>query len=228
LGFSYDGPTELGGLVVVPEYRKHPAQLGRFVSFVRFLYIAAHSKLFQPDLLAELLPPLESDGTSHLWEALGRRLTNLSYSAADLLSSRNKDFIRDLFPGSAIYASVLSPEAQHVIGKVGDQSKGVERMLTKVGFRYAERVDPFDGGPHFVAKTAEVSAIARAQTLPFVSETENAVRQALVAAFSQQPPFVRAVRTACAFDHQGIDLPSDAARHLEVTPGAALTFLPLD
>jgi arginine N-succinyltransferase len=228
LGFSYDGPTELGGLVVVPDYRKHPERLGRTVSFVRFLYIAAHPRLFEQELLAELLPPLEADGTSHLWEALGRRFTNLSYSAADLLSSRNKDFIRDLFPGSAIYASVLSPEAQHVIGKVGAPSKGVERMLSQVGFRYAERVDPFDGGPHFVANTSEVSAITRTQMLPFTGETSSATQLALVAAFSPSAPFVRAVKAACRIDAQGVQLHADAATQLQVKPGALLTLLPMD
>jgi arginine N-succinyltransferase len=201
--------------------------LGRTASFVRFLYIAAHPRLFEQELLAELLPPLESDGTSHLWEALGRRFTNLTYSAADLLSSRNKDFIRDLFPGSAIYASVLSPEAQQVIGKVGSQSKGVERMLTQVGFRYAERVDPFDGGPHFVANTSEVSAITRTRMLPFAGETNSATQLALVAAFSPNAPFVRAVKTACRIDTQGVALHADAATQLQVKPGALLTLLPM-
>jgi len=42
-----------------------------------------------------------------------------------------------------------------VIGKVGAQTKGVEKMLRRVGFRYAERIDPFDGGPHFFAGVDE-------------------------------------------------------------------------
>src|SRR6185503_14560286 len=61
LGHSYNGPTEIGGLVVAPEYRHAHEKLGLMISYVRFLYIAMHRELFQQEILAELLPPLESD-----------------------------------------------------------------------------------------------------------------------------------------------------------------------
>lgn len=163
IGFSYEGPTEIGGLVVHPEHRRASDRLGLLISYVRFLYIAMHRELFRDELLAELLPPLEPDGTSHLWEALGRRFTGMSYAEADLLSSTDKTFIRDLFPSGDIYATLLSPEARAVIGKVGAQTRGVEKILRRIGFRYAERIDPFDGGPHFVAQADEVSLIREAR-----------------------------------------------------------------
>lgn len=159
LGFSYDGPTELAGLVLDPGYRRAPERLGLAISYVRFLFIAAHPELFQEELLAELLPPLEADGRSHLWEAFGRRFTGMTYTEADRLSSEDKTFIRDLFPTGTVYASLFDPEAQAVIGKVGPQTLGVERMLRRAGFRYADRIDPFDGGPHFVADRQDVVPI---------------------------------------------------------------------
>jgi arginine N-succinyltransferase len=157
--YVYDGPTEIGGLVVHPDYRSGPDKLGTLISYVRFLFVAMQRATFRDELLAELLPPLEPDGTSHLWEALGRHFTELSYSEADRLSKRNKEFIRTLFPQGEIYASVLPAHAQAVIGAVGEQTRGVEKMLRRVGFHYAKRVDPFDGGPHFVAPTDEVSLV---------------------------------------------------------------------
>lgn len=161
--YSYDGPTEIGGLVVRPDYRSDPNKLGTLISYVRFLFIALQRADFRDELLAELLPPLEPDGTSHLWEALGRHFTGMTYSEADRLSKRNKEFIRALFPEGEIYATLLPPRAQAVIGAVGDQTKGVEKILRRIGFRYAERVDPFDGGPHFIARTDEVSLIKAAR-----------------------------------------------------------------
>ncbi|HSQ67879.1 MAG TPA: arginine N-succinyltransferase, partial [Polyangiaceae bacterium] len=161
VGYSYNGPTEIGGLVLSPDYRHVPQRLGLFISYVRFLFIKAHRELFRDEILAELLPPLEPDGTSHLWDALGRHFTDLSYAEADLLSKKNKEFIRGLFPEGTIYASLLPKQAQDVIGKVGAQTKGVEKMLRRIGFRYAERVDPFDGGPHFVAPTDEITLVQR-------------------------------------------------------------------
>jgi arginine N-succinyltransferase len=170
--YSYDGPTEIGGLVVHPAYRTSPEKLGSLISFVRFLFIAQARKDFQNELLAELLPPLEPDGTSHLWEALGRHFTELSYSEADQLSKRNKEFIRGLFPQGEIYASLLPERAQAVIGVVGKETRGVEKMLRRIGFRYAERIDPFDGGPHFVAPTDEVTLVREARRVELVQDDQ--------------------------------------------------------
>lgn len=195
IGFSYDGPTELGGLVVDPRLRRAPERLGRFISYVRFAFVAARRSVFQAKLLAELLPPLELDGTSHLWEALGRRFTQMSYAEADLLSSHDKDFIRDLFPRAVIYTTLLDERARSVVGKVGAQTRGVERMLGALGFQYAKRVDPFDGGPHFVANTDEVSLVRDAHRLAKPKLLPAATRpDALGVALrvTRGPPFVRA------------------------------------
>jgi arginine N-succinyltransferase len=195
LGFSYDGPTELGGLVMQPEYRRAPTRLGRFISYSRFAFIAARRSLFQSELLAELLPPLEADGTSHLWEALGRRFTNMSYAEADLMSSHDKDFIRDLFPRGDIHTTLLNEQARAVVGQVGERTLGVERLLRAIGFRYAWRVDPFDGGPHFVAATDEVPLIraTRAVDAPTVLEPDAAFRAGIVMRLEAGPPYMRAM-----------------------------------
>ena len=112
IGYNYDGLTEIGGLVLLPEFRGHPEQLGKALVHVRFLYIALHRAVFRDDIVSELMPPLEPDGTSLLWEALGRHFTGLSYQEADRLSRQNKEFIRTLFPQDPIYASLLPPAAQ--------------------------------------------------------------------------------------------------------------------
>jgi arginine N-succinyltransferase len=228
IGFSYDGPTELGGLVVSPAHRSAPERFGRLISYVRFVYIAEHRSLFREQLLAELLPPLEPDGTSHLWEALGRRFTGMSYAEADLLSSENKSFIRDLFPSGNVYASLLSPEARSVIGKVGAQTKGVEKMLRRVGFRYAKRIDPFDGGPHFVAPLEEISLIQETTRLPLrIAEPGPAGARALVARSMPQAPFFRAVAVSVAATRAEVILAPASAAVLQASPGELLSVLPL-
>ncbi len=229
LNFSYQGPTELGGLVVLPEHRGASDRYGLLISYVRFLYIALHRELFQGELLAELLPPLEPDGTSHLWEALGRRFTGMSYREADLLSSSDKSFIRDLFPSGGIYASLLSPEAQGVIGKVGAQTKGVEKMLRRVGFRYAERIDPFDGGPHFLAVADEVTLLqkARAVRIGRAAGTRPAAR-ALLARDLAQAPYFRAVPCDVqTLDGAYVAVTSEVQAHLGLAENDAAYVLPL-
>ncbi|MEO8703580.1 MAG: arginine N-succinyltransferase, partial [Kofleriaceae bacterium] len=72
IGYNYSGPTEIGGLILLPEYRRNSEALGKALSYVRFLFIRMHRSLFRDSVLSELLPPLEPDGASKLWEALGR------------------------------------------------------------------------------------------------------------------------------------------------------------
>lgn len=227
IGFSYDGPTELAGLVVDPAFRRHPGRLGLCISYVRFLFLAAFPQLFEEELLAELLPPLEPDGTSHLWDALGRRFTGMTYREADRLSHANKDFIRDLFPSGVVYASLLSDAAREVIGKVGQQTRGVEKMLRRVGFRYAERIDPFDGGPHFIADRAEVSVIARHRRLPVAASTGAPSSQGLVAALTAAPPYCRAISTGVTWRDESLELSGMAMAALGVSPGDTVDAVPI-
>lgn len=161
LGLETDGYTEIGGLVLHPDYRGRPGKLGKNLSFVRFLYMAFHLDNFTDYIHSELMPPLDSHGNSPLWEAIGRRFMNMDYVEADLLSRENKEFILNLFPSDTIYGTLLTPEARNAIGKVGEQTKPVKKMLESIGFHYTDEVDPFDGGPHYRAKKEAITPIAQ-------------------------------------------------------------------
>jgi arginine N-succinyltransferase len=163
LAYNYDGPTEIGGLILLPEYRGHPASLGKFLSYTRFLFIAMHRSVFRGRVLSELLPPLEDDGSSRLWNHLGRVFTGLTYGEADRLSKDNKEFIKSLFPHGLIYTSLLPDEVREVIGVVGPETRGVEKMLRRIGFEFARTIDPFDGGPHFIAETDQITLVRDAR-----------------------------------------------------------------
>jgi arginine N-succinyltransferase len=231
IGYSYNGPTEIGGLVVHPDARRAPERLGMLISYVRFLWIAMHRELFQTRVLAELLPPLESDGTSHLWEAVGRHFTGLTYREADRLSKKNKEFIRGLFPDGDIYASLLSPEARGVIGKVGPQTRGVEKLLKRIGFRYWNRVDPFDGGPHFIAQTDEIQLVERSRRVrAHAGVVPSTAQRCLLAVESDLAPYFRAVPTVFAAgpDAGSVVVPAATANSLGLADGAPAIALPLD
>ena len=78
LKYDTNGPSEIGGLVLDPALRNNAdVRLGRQISFVRFLYLGMNRGRFRKKLLAELLPPLNKKGQSPLWEAIGRRFTNM-------------------------------------------------------------------------------------------------------------------------------------------------------
>jgi arginine N-succinyltransferase len=225
--YSYAGPTEIGGLVVHPGYRRRPERLGTLISYVRFLFLAMRRNDVRDEVLAELLPPLEPDGTSYLWEAIGRRFTGLSYREADRLSKGNKEFIKGLFPDE-VHATLLSAEAQRVIGEVGPETKAVEKLLCRIGFRYAERVDPFDGGPHFLAKTDDVRLVRdSAQAIVATREHPPRGKVSLAATHSATAPYFAAVVGHSSEDKR-IELSERAAARLAVRSGDSVWALPID
>jgi arginine N-succinyltransferase len=233
IGYNYKGLTEIGGLALRPEFRRHPERLGRSLAYVRFLYLARHRPLFRDEVLSELMPPLEPDGTSLLWESLGRRFTGLDYQEADRLSQTNKEFIRALFPQDPIYATLLPPHVQALIGEVGPETKGVEKLLREVGFSYAHRIDPFDGGPHFHAKTDDITLVkttrvARVADAAHASIDAGGRRQTFLVARERAlaPRFVAArVALPSLTEDERIALPDDVRRALEVTSGDEVAVL---
>jgi arginine N-succinyltransferase len=233
IGYSYNGPTEIGGLVLDPAYRRVPERLGTFLSYVRFLFIKMHREWFRDEVLAELLPPLEKDGTSHLWDAVGSHFIGMTYAEADKLSRKNKEFIRGLFPEGAIYASLLPKDAQSVIGKVGLQTRGVEKLLRRIGFRYAHRVDPFDGGPHFTALTDEVTLVAHSSRLRVAEALRmpslGVRKRAVVATEPHGPPYFRSFLAAYeARPDESCALSGDVLDALGVGVGDQIWVLPLE
>jgi arginine N-succinyltransferase len=251
IGYNYQGLTEIGGLVLLPAYRRRREHLGRALSYVRFMYIALHRRFFCGEVVSELMPPLERDGTSLLWESLGRKFTGLSYQEADRLSHQNKEFIRALFPQDFLYVTLLPPHVQEMVGQVGPETKGVEKMLREIGFEYARRIDPFDGGPHFHAKTDEITlvgAVARALVDEAVDgagdgAVDNAVEQApppsetggpgaprayLVARESASAPFFLATKVIAPPPGKDgrLALPRGVREGLRVSLGDEVAILP--
>src|SRR4051812_38481680 len=47
IGYNYSGPTEIGGLILLPEYRRTSEALGKTLSYVRFLFIRMHRPWFR-------------------------------------------------------------------------------------------------------------------------------------------------------------------------------------
>jgi arginine N-succinyltransferase len=160
-----DGPTEIGGLILDPAYRRHPEKCGKALSIVRFAFISLHRERFEPQVIAEMLSPFEASGENLLWEAFGRRFTGLSYREADHLSARTKRFIADLFPRDPVYATLFPEKVQAVIGQPNDTAVAAVRILEHVGFQYLHHVDPFDGGPYFGCARDAIASVRERREL---------------------------------------------------------------
>jgi arginine N-succinyltransferase len=231
IAYNYSGPTEIGGLVVDPPHRSGPEKPGKQLSYVRFLFLAMHRALFRERVLAELMPPLMPDGRSLLWEAVGKKFTGLTYTEADRLSRQNKEFIKELFPSSDIYASLFPERTQRVVGEVGSQTRGVQRMLERIGFKYVERVDPFDGGPHFEARTQDILLVRQFRTARLSAEPlEDEAAQEMLVGVDRDAARnrFRAVRTQARLDDQVIYLPPAARELLGVPTGARVGAIPFE
>lgn len=238
IGYNYNGPTEIGGLIVLPEYRGHAESLGKLLSCARFLYIAMQRDVFRDEVLSELLPRLEDDGTSRLWKHYGKRFTGLTYREADQLSQGNKEFIKSLFPQGMVYTSLFPDSVQAEIGEVGPQTKGVEKLLTKLGFRYANQIDPFDGGPHFLAETDTITLVAAAQSIRIGADevAPDTIEQHLakkhLVAISGRAETGDEQGFRCTWSPRGplnaeLCLPSKAREALQASPGDEAWVTPL-
>ena len=160
-----DGPTEIGGIVLEPAYRRHKGRCGKALSIVRFAYMSMHPDRFEREVIAEMLSPFEEGRRNLLWDAFGKHFTGLSYREADHLSSRSKQFIADLFPGDPVYTTLFPPRVQAMIGQANETAVAALRILEKIGFRSLSQVDPFDGGPYVGASRDAIASVNQRRQL---------------------------------------------------------------
>jgi arginine N-succinyltransferase len=164
LRYSMDGPTELGGLIVTAPMRGHPERVGQQISLVRYLYIAKHRRRFENHVVAEMLAPMTLDHGNIFWDHYGGKVTGLSFREADQLSSRDKEFIRTLFPESPLYTFLLPEDVRASLGAVGENTRGAVRLIEQAGMKFLGHLDPFDAGPYYGAATADLEPVKKMRT----------------------------------------------------------------
>jgi len=233
LKYDTNGPSEIGGLVIDPEIRNSDERVGRQISFVRFLFLGLNRSRFKRKILAELLPPLNKKGQSPLWEAVGRRFTNMDYWEADQLCQKNKEFIFSLFPSGKIYTTFLPAESRNAIGKVGKDTEPVLHMLKKIGFEYKNQVDPFDGGPHLWAGVDDLLPVKKIVNGAFDATAPGSgasVEVGLLSKASQRPGTFRAIAVQALAKDGKIMLARpttvDAQKALGLEVGEPVVFMP--
>lgn len=230
---SYEGPTEIGGLLLDPKHRKtlpeSGVRLGTQLSFVRFLYMAMRPERFQQIVIAEMMPPDAPGKTSPLWEALGAKFTGLTYVEADRRWRTDKDFVEKLFPTYPIYVTLLPKEAQDVIGQVDENTKPALKLLESVGFRFNNHVDPFDGGPHYQVKREEITLVKKAVKRKLVAGDVLAATPCLIGVepASDKGTAFRAIAAMAEIAETSITLPAEVIATLDVPPGTDAWATPL-
>jgi arginine N-succinyltransferase len=157
----HNGPTELGGLFLLPDSRGSGG--GRLLSLSRFLYMAAHLKRFANETIAEMRGYQDESGASPFWNAIGSHFFPIDFPRADALSMINKQFIEDLMPQYPIYLELLPDDAIEVIGKVHTQTRPALEMLKRQGFVQKDLVDIFDAGAVVHCNTRDIAAVRNAR-----------------------------------------------------------------
>lgn len=182
LSNDHTGCSELCTLFLDPEYRKN--QNGKFLSKVRFLFIAAFRSFFEERLIAEMRGFSDQNGHSPFWDSLGYHFFNMDFAAADYLSGvGQKAFIAELMPRFPVYVDLLSKEARAVIAEMHPHTLPAAKVLMSEGLKYQGYVDIFDAGPTLEAKTSDLRAVNESRLLKvkIVNQVETVSTQYLVA-----------------------------------------------
>lgn len=155
----HDGPSEIGSLFLLPQFRG--SGRGRLLSLSRFALLAQRPHRFSDRVIAQMRGVSDSHGISPFWEALGRKFYCCDFPAADALSTISKTFIEQLNPEYPIYLNLLSEDACRTIGCVHPETEPALAMLKAEGFYETDQVDLFDGGPTLECPISQLAAVNR-------------------------------------------------------------------
>lgn len=160
---DYKGATEVCTLFVREQYRKGNA--GKLMSRVRFMFMAAHPQRFSNTIIAEMRGVSDSKGRSPFWAWLEEHFFGIDFPTADyLVGIGDKGFISELMPKHPIYTSLLSKEAQEVIGQVHKKTAPALKLLEKEGFKFNGYVDLFDAGPTVEAPLQSIGTVNQSKS----------------------------------------------------------------
>lgn len=197
---DYSGISEICTL-----FLREPARqpnMGRFLSKVRFLFMAEHQHRFTDRVIAEMRGVSDENGRSPFWEWLEKHFFSMDFPTVDYLTGiGNKVFIAELMPKYPIYVNLLSQAAQAAIGKVHDKTKPALALLEKEGFKCRGYVDIFDAGPTIEAEV---------DTLKTVRESIR--KPALIATINPQAPLHIIINTQVA-DFRAVLQPVEITDH---------------
>ncbi|MDN3653689.1 arginine N-succinyltransferase [Thalassotalea ponticola] len=164
LNNDYTGATEICTLYLRESYRAN--NNGRFLSKFRFLFLAEHQQRFNHRVIAEMRGVSDENGKSPFWQWLEEHFFSMDFPTADYLSGiGKKEFIAELMPKYPIYVSLLSKDAQAVIGKVHDNTLPALRLLEGEGFVNRGYVDIFDAGPTVECELDAIKTVRRSRKM---------------------------------------------------------------
>jgi arginine N-succinyltransferase len=103
-------------------------------------------------------------------------------------------------------------------------------MLRRIGFHYAERIDPFDGGPHFVARTDEITLVkdTRKARVVKVGGADEGRPFGLISVERDRAPHFMCTGSRFRLEGTDVGLPETVMTALGIQPGDEVGVLPID
>lgn len=184
----HDGPTEIGSLFLLPDFRGQGR--GRLLTLSRFVFMSMFPKRFSERVIAEMRGVSTDQGQCLFWDAILEHFFGMQFPQADRLSTINKRFIEDLMPRHPIYTSLLSEEVRSIMGQVHENTKPALAMLESEGFAKTDHIDIFDGGPMISCQRQDIDAVRRTQTVRIARITTQPDAQ--IVPQSKSPRFILA------------------------------------
>lgn len=193
--------------------------------------MAEHAERFSDTVIAEMRALAMNMVIHHFGSGYKNTFFSIEFPQADhLVGLGDKVFICELMPKYPIYANLLSPEAQAVIGHVHEKTKPALRLLQKEGFEHRGYVDLFDAGPTVEAKLENISTVRESfkgeveivtsvpNNLPSLA-ISNGRLDVFKATFTDQAYLCEA--------EEKIQLTTEVANALEVTQGELISAFKL-
>ncbi len=225
-GNNYTGCSEICTLFLREKFRG--GLNGRLMSKCRFLMMAEHPHRFSKTVFAEMRGVSDADGNSPFWQWLQEHFFSIEFTMADYLTGiGKKGFIADLMPKLPIYISLLSKEAQAVIGQVHENTKPALSLLEREGFTCRNYVDIFDGGPTVECDVKNIESVRHSFRAKVEIREHSSDINYLISNTSFE--HFRAVTTKAAYDQASdcVILAPDAAKALQVEQGDMVRMLAL-
>lgn len=215
--------TEIGGLYLLPKYRK--GGLGRLLSLSRFLFIAGHLNRFQPTVIAEMRGRIERNSECPFWNGIGRHFLKVPFSRVVAEVANNPALISQILPRFPIYVSLLPIATQRSVGKIHHNTKAALAMLEKEGFRNTYEIGIFDGGPKIAAPTRSIRTVAmsREATVKELSVLPFDADKAIIS--NDQLDYRCSNGLLKELEGDGVRMQRDVAALLEVKVGDRIRYM---
>lgn len=157
------GSVQLGGLVLLPEFRRRPDKLGRQIGAIRFLYMLENPPIWPEEIEVSLTAFLKNNNTgSDFWDAVGRKIFSLNYLEVSQLYQKDfSRFLSQIPKNMKVDLKSLPVGAKQAVEDIHPETLSLYHGLLKLGFKKTSHRHFLDGG---------ISLIAKRVNIPFLTQ----------------------------------------------------------